>query len=124
MASWICFPVAILHIVLRTRPASVNDLIDQPALSQIIGVDNAASPQFDTLATPIDPRKINVKSGLNDSEYYRNGVGKVIFDTSNNPIHDVESTIGAQSKEVEGVDDSGYGRLTQKEELRKNAEGF
>lgn len=123
-----CFLVMQWPVLLVARtpsPPEVEHLVHQPALAEILRIDNAATAELYPLARVVHPGKVNIERRLNDAEYIRKGVPELLLPKpAHEPIQDVESPVGSQRKKVVGVDHGGNGGLTQKQELRKYADGF
>ena len=90
----------------------------QPASTKVIRINNTAITQFDPLTTPIHPRKVKVESCLHGTKYSCNGLKMMLCsEVADEPVEDVESSIGAKGNQVEGVNYSGHAGLSKKDEL-------
>lgn len=81
--------------------------------------------QLDTLACPVDPGKVDHKRCLYGAP---NPTGRVAISrfvgAAHDPVQNIQEAVGAESDEVERVDDGGYGGLAEQEQLRDDAEGL
>lgn len=103
------------------RIASANKATDEPSLAQIVTVHDCTAAQLDPLSRPVDPGKVDVERRLYETKHDTNRVVVLISNGTHEPIEKIECAVGAQSGEVEGINDGGYASLTQKEELGNDA---
>ena len=61
---------------------------------------------------------------MNDAKDDAGRVKVAFSDSTHEPVEDVEEAVGAESNEVEGIDDSRYGCLAEEEKLREDADGL
>lgn len=108
--------------IVRSQWNVFDDLVDEPAISHVICVDDAARSQLDSLPRPVHPGKVDVEGGLDDAEDDRDGIRLVGAEETIDPVEDVKGAIRTESDEVERVDDGGDGGLTEENELRQDTE--
>jgi hypothetical protein len=85
---------ALLVVLVRNLSVLSEDATQEPAPAQIISVDDTAAAELDALACVVDPSKVNVERGLDDTEddgdLVRAWVAAV--EASNEPVDAVECT--------------------------------
>lgn len=118
---------ALLILILVGRGGVLaKDAPEEPAPPQVIRINHATTTKLDALASVVDPSKVDVESRLDDAEDNRDGVrtGVIAVETADQPVDAVKGAVGAESEEVEAVDDGGDGSLAEEEQLGQHADGF
>ncbi len=103
-----------------------EDAAQQPALSYVVGVDDAAVAELDALARPVDPGKVEVEQGLDDAENDGEVVEQVVggVEGALDPVEDVEAAVGAEGEQIVGVNDGRNGGLAQEQQLGQDGDGL
>lgn len=121
--AWSTLLIALVAVNGVSGCKTAKDASEEPAAAQIVGVHNTSATELDTLACVVHPSKIDVQGGLNDAKDDGDGIraGVLLVKGANEPVEAVQGAVGAKGEEIEGIDDSGDGRLAEKEELRQDA---
>ena len=95
-------------------------------MAHVVGIDEAAAAQLDTLASVVYPGEVDVEGGLDDAKDDGDDVDAAVLgvEPADEPVDAVEGAVGAESEEVERIDDGGDGGLSEEEKLREDADGL
>lgn len=100
-----------------------ENLAKDPAVSEVVVINHTTIAELNPLSAIVYPCEINVKGGLDYSEYNRNRLGWAIVEVQSapDPIEDVEGAVGTESQEVIRVNNRRNRSLSEQDQLRQYA---
>lgn len=114
----------IFLIVLEVLVA--ENAVEKPTPPDIVSVDDATVSELNPLSRVVHPEEIEIEGRLDDSKNDGHGIRFPVvgIELSPDPVQAVQSSVGAQGNEVEGIDDGRDARLSEEKELGQDTDRF